>query len=242
MMAKQKLYTCLALILFSHSLFGQSSSCNHWIQKAINSNIIERSEIDTIAFCKGVKEAYEEEELVKLMYPDAYDLTDCEVYAYDKYGVKIQGSVSNVELGVQSSLPFKVGYNIVMQAKIKERLANDYDKVGEIQEDWYAIDLGFFTDLTKHLVAQPIGIDSAVVTLEQQPTDSLDQIIVYHPLDTTQTHPFSDLYHGIKLYNHGFKRLFLSFDKKNYTGGENYCKVEKDNDKFAVPVEITDEY
>lgn len=240
-MIKQKLYTCLALILFSNSLLGQPSYCIHWITKAINSNIIERSEIDTIAFCKGVKEAYGEEELIKLMYPIAYDLTDCEVYAYEKNGVKIQGSVSNVEMGVQSSLPFKVGYNIVMQAKIKEKLASDYDKLGVIQEDWYAIDLGFFTDLMRHLVARPISIDSAIVTLEQQPTDSLDQIIVYHPLDTMQTHSFSDLYHGIKFYNHGLNRLFLTFDKKNYEGTENYCKVDDGNGKFAVPIDILDE-
>lgn len=218
----------MVVILSCTDLQAQNLTCLDWIEIFTKKFPDRTHQLDTLIFCKGVEEAFQESELVALYYGYGFvsDLTDCELYSYRRYGVEVRWSVDGIDdIDIISNYSFYHGYNTVMQERIRDSLG--HEKVGVVQDDWYSMYDGFLLQLREDLEAKVISEDSVLVSLNQAPTDTLNQIIVGLPLDSVQNYSFGDLYNGIKFKKQIFKHFFLEFDVARYEGGENYCKVDR---------------
>lgn len=220
---KMKLICTIALICFIDlvTVHAQNAECNLLLRTyQTNTTGTMRPVTDTIAFCQGVTEALEEEQLVVMGFGDMGSVSACERYAYEYYGVKLWGTGDLIR---ESDHDYVTGYNQVMRPRIKQALRNDYDKLGKILPQWYEFDEDFLKDIQTSLSAEAVGQDSMLVKLVSTPTDSLDGIRI-QAMDGTVDYPFSRLYKGIILpaWGKNDDRALVTMDYTDYNT-ENFC-------------------
>ena len=213
--------TTLIYFVFLITIHAQSSDCESLL-RAYQANTIGTNHpiTDTVAFCRGATEAIEEKQLVVMSVGDMGSVSACKRYAYEYYGVKLWGTGDLIS---ESDHDYVAGYNQVMQPRIRQKLRNNYDKLGKMQPRWYEFDENFLKSIQTNLSAEAVGQDSMLVKLVSSPTDSLDGIRI-KSMDNTVDYPFSRLYEGITLPTWGKNndRALVTMDYTNYKT-ENFC-------------------
>ena len=214
----------LSIVSTQFTCYSQNINCDSLAYEYYGESCI----INELSFfCEGVEAALKTEYLAIRGLGDPGHLSECDLYAYEAYGVKLELTGDIVMPGQKEK---NDGFNAVMIPRIKDSLGTDYEKLGKIDSSWVVLnDINMMKELASIFYRSPIETDSTYtifidsVALKKSIFHTFEG--VQFQLVSSETFSINKLYEGAVFPKISESRTYIRLNFTNYINPNNICEA-----------------